>query len=78
MVYCGEDNKCFNHQQYGSCPGHQALNAVHKKTLSYNLAHILLVNLAMLDNDATGCYDRIVISLAMICALRLGMPRSAV
>jgi hypothetical protein len=31
----------------------------------------------MFDNDATGCFDRIIISLAMIAALRLGMPRSA-
>jgi hypothetical protein len=31
----------------------------------------------MFDNDTTGCFDRIIISLAMIAALRLGMPRSA-
>jgi hypothetical protein len=28
----------------------------------------------MFDNDATGCFDRIMVSLAMIAALRLGMP----
>jgi hypothetical protein len=29
----------------------------------------------MFDNDTTGCFDRIIVSLAMIAALRLGMPR---
>jgi hypothetical protein len=31
----------------------------------------------MFDNDATGCFDQIIISLATIAALRLGMPHSA-
>jgi hypothetical protein len=31
----------------------------------------------MFDNDATGCFDQIVVSLAMIAALQLGMLQSA-
>jgi hypothetical protein len=46
------------------------------KTLTYDLTRILRLSLIMFDNDATGCFDRIIISLAMIAALRLGMPRS--
>jgi hypothetical protein len=42
-----------------------------KKTLTYDLARILNVNLAVFDNDATGCYDRIIVALGMIAALRL-------
>jgi hypothetical protein len=30
----------------------------------------------MFDNNASGCYDRIVIALSTIAALRLGMPRA--
>jgi hypothetical protein len=30
----------------------------------------------MFDNDATGCFECIIVSLAMIADLRLGMPRS--
>ena len=31
-----------------------------------------------MDNDATGCYDRIVTSLAMLACRRLGMPENAI
>jgi hypothetical protein len=30
----------------------------------------------MFNNDATGCFDRIIVALAMIAAFRLGMPCS--
>jgi hypothetical protein len=77
LVQQGEDNQCFGHQQFAR-PGHQCIDAVHKKTLTYDIARILATNLAVLDNDATGCYDRIIVALGMIAALRLGMPRNAV
>jgi hypothetical protein len=47
------------------------------KMLTYDLTRILHLSLIMFDNDATGCFDCIIVSLAMIAALRLGMPRSA-
>jgi hypothetical protein len=75
LVYQGEDSNCFGNQQHGLRPRHQAMNAVHMKTPTYDLTRIL--SLIMFDNDATGCFDRIIVSLAMIAALRLGMPRSA-
>ena len=31
-----------------------------------------------MDSDATGCYDRIIVSLGMIACQRLGMPSSAI
>ena len=77
LVHRGEDNKCFGHQQFAR-PGHQCIDAVHKKILTYDMARIQATNLAVLDNDATGCYDRIIVALGMIAALRLGMPRNAV
>jgi hypothetical protein len=69
MVYQGEDNNCFGKQQHGSQPLHQAINPVHLKTLTYDLTRILRTSLIMFDNDATGCLDRIIVSLAMIAAL---------
>jgi hypothetical protein len=30
----------------------------------------------MFDNDTTGCFNWIIVALAMIAAFRLGMPRS--
>jgi hypothetical protein len=43
----------------------------------YDLSHILRASLAMFDNDASGCYNCIVIALLTIAALRFGMPRVA-
>jgi hypothetical protein len=40
-----------------------------RKTLMYNLTRILRVSLIMFDNDATGCFHRIIVALAMIAAL---------
>ncbi len=40
LVYQGEDNNCFEKQQHGSHSWHQAINAVHMKTLTYNLTMI--------------------------------------
>ena len=77
MVHHGEDSGTFGDQQDGSRPGRQAINTVHKKTLTYDLSRIFRTALAMFDNDASGCYDRIVVALATIAALRLGMPRAA-
>jgi hypothetical protein len=77
LVYQGEDNNCFGKQQHRSRPRHQAINVVHMKTLMYDLTRILQLSLIMFDNDATGCFDGIIISLPMIAALRLGMPHSA-
>ena len=78
LVYQGEDNKCFGNQQFGSHPGWQAIEAVHMKTLTYDLAQTLLISLATFDNDASGCFDRIIVALGMIAVLWLFMPRSVV
>jgi hypothetical protein len=45
------------------------------KTLTYDLMRILRLSLIVFTNDATGCFDWIMVSLAMIAAFRLGMPR---
>jgi hypothetical protein len=44
------------------------MNVVHMKTLTYYLTRILCQSLIMFDNDATGCFDHIIVSLAMIAA----------
>jgi len=36
----------------------------------------MLITLAIFNNDASGCYDRIIVALGMIAALRLNLPKS--
>jgi hypothetical protein len=76
MVHWGEDADVLGDQQDGSHPGRQALNSVHKKSLSFDLSQILWTALTLFDNDASGCYDQILVALAIIAAWQLGMPRS--
>ena len=72
LMYHGEDHEVFGHQQF-TWPGQQCIDAMHKKTLMYDLAQILIVSLANFDNDATGCYGSIIVTLGMIMAARLTM-----
>lgn len=40
--------------------------------LTTDLCHVLKINLARFDNDATACYDRIIVALGMMAARRAG------
>jgi hypothetical protein len=46
--------------------------------LTTNLCHILHKTYAHFDNDASACYDRIIVPLAMLAARRCGMTSSAI
>lgn len=76
MVHQGKDSGTFGDQQDGSRPGQQAINTIHKKMLTYDLSRIFCMALEMFNNDASGCYDHIVVALATIAALCLGMSRA--
>jgi hypothetical protein len=43
-----------------------------------DLCRTLKCNLARFDNDASACYDRIIVALAMLAARRCGMPANAI
>jgi hypothetical protein len=55
-----------------------AIEPVMLLQLTTDLCHILKHNLARFDNDASACYDRIIVALGMLAARRCGMPDSAV
>jgi hypothetical protein len=74
LVFQGEDNKCFGNQQFGSQHWHHAIDTIHKKTLMYDLCRIMCTSLLMFNNDPTGCFDQIMVSIATIAALRLAFP----
>ncbi len=78
LVSRGEEYNVFEEAQQGSRPGRKANDAVLLKRLTYDLTRILRTNLGTFDNDAKSCYDRIINSLAMLAAQRLGMPASAI
>ena len=58
-------------------PGHIAQSAVLSKVLSYDLIQLTRLTAASMDNDAAGCYNKIVPPHGMLCCRRLGLPKSA-
>jgi hypothetical protein len=78
MVKNGEHNHAMNDQQHGSRPRHMTTDALFLARFEKDLIRQLKINSAHMDNDASECYDRIIVSLGMIACRRLGMPLSAI
>jgi Reverse transcriptase (RNA-dependent DNA polymerase) len=78
MVSNGEHFQALNDQQHGSRPRRMTMDALFLARLEKDLIRQTKTNAAHMDNDATGCYDRIIVSLGMIACRRLGMPTSAI
>ena len=70
-------NEChdgFHDNQYGGRKGRQPQSAVLNKVLSLDIIRYYGEPSAMVDNDATACYDRILPYLTTYMLKRLGMP----
>jgi hypothetical protein len=78
MVKNAEKAQALNEQQHGSRPRRMTTDALFFARLEKDLIRQVKANSAHMDNDATGCYDRIVTSLGMIACRRLGMPEQAI
>jgi hypothetical protein len=64
--------------QHGSTPRRTAMDPIMLTQLTSDLCRILKHDLARFDNDASACYDRIIVALGMLAARRCGMPRNAI
>ncbi len=78
LVRYADKMDLLNDQQWGSRPKRTTIDALFLSRLSRDITHQLKANSASMDNDATGCYDRIIVSLGMIACRRLGMPKAAI
>jgi hypothetical protein len=68
LVRHGEEHNGFSDQNFGSRKDRTAMDPVLLKQLSYDLSHQSRTNLATFDNDASMCYDRIIVALPMLAA----------
>ncbi|KAI2499411.1 hypothetical protein MHU86_15056 [Fragilaria crotonensis] len=68
----------LNNGQHGSVPKRTAMDPIMLTQLTTDLCRILKHNHARFDNDASACYDRIIVTLGMLAARRCGMPENAV
>jgi hypothetical protein len=64
--------------QHGSIPRRTAMDPINLTQLTSDLCRILKHDLARFDNDASACYDRIIVALGMLAACRCGMPSNAI
>jgi hypothetical protein len=64
--------------QHGSVPGRTTMDPIMLTQATNDLCRILKHNIARFDNDASACYDRIIVALAMLAARRCGMPANAI
>ena len=68
----------LNSGQFGSVPRKTTMDPIMLSQLTTDLSRILKMNMARFDNDASACYDRIIVSFGMLAARRCGMPESAI
>jgi hypothetical protein len=68
----------LNDGQHGFVPCRTPMDPIMLTQLTTDLCHVLKINLARFDNDATACYDRIIVALGMMAARRCGMPENAI
>ena len=76
LLYAAEQQNLLNNNQWGCRPHRQAEDALLLKELTYNLAVTTKTTLATFDNDATGCFDRVPCTVAMLASRRLGATKN--
>jgi hypothetical protein len=69
-----EDKQMLSDMQFGSRPGRRCISAVLKKVLAHDQIRLLKHTAAFVENDATGCYDRLVNNLILMVLQKLGVP----
>jgi len=78
LVRQAQQTNMIHNGQYGSVPGRTAIELVMLQQISNDICRTNKVNLIRFDNDASACYDRILVHLGMLAARRVGMPDNAV
>jgi hypothetical protein len=68
----------INSGQYGSVPGRTAVELVMLNQISNDICRTNKYNIIRFDNDASACYDRILVHFGMMAARRCGMPENAI
>jgi hypothetical protein len=71
-------HKTLNEGQYGSCAGREATALNFLEALKNDIAHCSRKPLLNLDNDASSCYDRIIVSLVSLINRKYGQHRQVV
>jgi hypothetical protein len=77
LLHHMEDKNMLPNIQFGSRPGRRCLSAVLCKVLSHDQIWLMRLSAAFIENDAVGCYDRLVNNLVLLILQKLGIPMTA-
>jgi hypothetical protein len=73
-----EDNKLLPEMQHGSRPAKLCITAVLNKQLQLDFKRYQKTPIAYIENDAIGCYDRVVNPLVLLFLRKLGVPSNSI
>lgn len=77
LMRFAETHNLLGEDQHGSRAGRRATDACLEKRILYDFTCHTRSSLITVDNDAAGCYDRIIRTLAMVACLSMGLPAPA-
>jgi hypothetical protein len=70
-----EDNQLINKGVYGCRPNRRAMDPVFVDVTQTEISMVTRTNLVKFNNDATACFDRILVHLLNLCLRSYGMPK---
>ena len=78
QIYAADKDQLVNPGQYGSYPGREATSLCLLKELKTDISYSSRKPIINFDNDASSCYDRIIVNLASLINRKYGQNRHVV
>ena len=70
------ENSGISGEQWGGRPNRMAIDTAFKKLLTLDYARMTYKTIVMFENDATTCFDRMVLGVLTLIASKLGVVAS--